>query len=92
MAKPLINFDFETITLQVDPRGNYVTWAGGKKQIRAALKTVNWTAVSSFRPRKENKEEFSIQARNAKGTLHVVTCDCEPGALIKVTRQEISQK
>ena len=87
MAKPLINFDFETITLREDPRGNYVTWAGGKKQIRAALKTVNWTAVGLFRPRKENKGEFSIQARNAQGMLHVVTCGRKPGAILTVTRQ-----
>ena len=35
------------ITLQADPRGNYVTWANGKKQVRAALKANGYKAVVS---------------------------------------------
>ena len=82
MTNPIINFNFETIELEADPRGDYVTWAKGKKQVRAALKTVNWTPVGLFRPRGENKNEFSIQARDAQGILHRVTCARKPGATL----------
>ena len=82
MTNPIINFDFRTITLDPDPRGNYVTWANGKKQVRAALKSVNWKAVGLFRARKENKNEFWIQARDAQGILHIVTCARKPGATL----------
>ena len=82
MTNPIINFDFQTITIDADPRGNYVTWANGKKQVRAALKTVNWKAVGTFRMRKENKNEFWIQARDAQGILHIVTCARKPGATL----------
>ena len=66
------------ITLQADPRGDYVTWAQGKKQVRASLKSIGWKAVGLFRPRKENKNEFSIQARDPMGELHVVTVARKP--------------
>ena len=49
-----------TLTLSPDPRGNYVTWAQGKKQVRAMLKTAGYKAVGLFRPRKANKNEFYI--------------------------------
>ena len=49
-----------TLTLSPDPRGNYVTWAQGKKQVRALLKTAGYKAVGLFRPRKANKNEFYI--------------------------------
>ena len=49
-----------TITLTPDPRGNYVTWAQGKKQIRAALRANGYKAVGLFRARKVNKNEFHI--------------------------------
>ena len=48
------------ITLQADPRGNYVTWANGEKQVRAALKANGYKAVGLFRARKVNKNEFHI--------------------------------
>ncbi len=71
-----------SLTLTPDPRGNYVTWAQGKRQIRAAIKSVGWTAVGTFRPRKENKNEFSIMAKDKHGNLHSVKCDRTPGATI----------
>ena len=74
-----------TITLSPDPRGNYVTWANGKKQIRAALKSIGWTPVGLFRPRKENKNEFSIMAKDKHGNLHHILCDRKPGAYITQT-------
>ena len=49
-----------TITLTPDPRGNYVTWANGKRQVRAALKANGYKAVGLFRARKVNKNEFHI--------------------------------
>ena len=72
-------------TLQADPRGNYVTWANGKRQVRAALKSIGWTAVGLFRPRKANKNEFSIQARDPQGNLHLITAARKPGATITRT-------
>ena len=72
-----------TITLSPDPRGNYVTWANGKRQIRAALKSIGWTAVGLFRPRKENKNEFSIMAKDPMGNLHSIICARKPGAEIQ---------
>ena len=74
-----------TITLAADPRGNYVTWANGKKQIRAALKSIGWTAVGLFRPRKENKNEFSIMAKDPMGNLHHIKCERKPYAIIEQT-------
>ena len=75
----------KTNTLQRDPRGNYVTWSGGKRQIRAALKSIGWTAVGLFRPRKVDKNEFSIQARDPRGNLYHILCDRKPGACITQT-------
>ena len=72
-----------TITLQADPRGNYVTWANGKKQVRAALKSIGWTAVGLFRARKENKNEFFIHAKDPTGELHSVRVARKPGASLK---------
>ena len=71
-----------SLTLSSDPRGNYVTWAQGKKQIRAALKSIGWTAVGLFRPRKANKNEFSIMAKDPQGNLHHILCERKPGATI----------
>ena len=82
MTNPIINFDFKEMSLTPDPRGNYVTWVNGKKQVRAALKSVGWKAVGLFRPRKADKNEFWIQARDAQGILHIVTCARTPGAVL----------
>ena len=79
---PNIDTHANTITLAADPRGNYVTWASGKKQVRWALKHIGWTAVGLFRPRKENKNEFSIMAKDPQGNLHHILCDRKPGATI----------
>ena len=68
-----------TITLQADPRGNYVTWANGKKQVRAALKANGYKAVGLFRARKENKNEFSILAHK-DGHAFRVTVARKPNA------------
>ena len=71
-----------SLTLSPDPRGNYVTWAQGKKQVRAALKSIGWKAVGLFRPRKANKNEFSIMATDPQGNMHHILCDRKPGAII----------
>ena len=72
-----------TLTLTPDPRGNYVTWANGKKQVRAALKSIGWKAVGLFRPRKVNKNEFSIMAQDPQGNMHHIRCARKPGAIIE---------
>ena len=82
---PNINLDTNTITLAADPRGNYVTWAAGKKQIRWALKHIGWKAVGLFRARKENKNEFSIMATDPNGNLHHIKCARKPNAQIEKT-------
>ena len=82
MTQPIISDDFATITLAPDPRGNYVTWANGKKQIRTGLKLSSFTPVGLFRARKENKNEFSIMARDPHGNMYHVLCARKPGATI----------
>jgi len=73
-----------TITLSPDPRGNYVTWANGKKQVRALLKAHGYKAVGLFRPRKDNKNEFSIIAHK-DGRAFIVTADRKPNAALVFT-------
>ena len=73
------------ITLQADPRGEYVTWKDGKRQIRTALKSIGWLAVGLFRARKENKNEFSIMAQDPQGNMHHIRCARKPGAIIERT-------
>lgn len=75
----------DQITLQADPRGNYVTWANGKKQVRAALKSIGWKAVGLFRARKINKNVFQIMAHDPQGNLHLVEAQRKPGAIITRT-------
>lgn len=83
MATPVNN---TTLTLRAyDDHVNYVTWIDGKRQIRAALKSIGWTAVGLFRARKENKNEFSIMARDKHGNLHHIRCARKPGAIIEKT-------
>jgi len=79
---PTITHDPIRVSLTADPRGNYVTWASGKKQIRFALKHLGWKAVGTFRMRKENKNEFFIHAKDASGELHSVTVARKPGATL----------
>ena len=81
---PNINHETNVITLTPDPRGNYVTWASGKKQIRFALKHAGYKA-QTFRMRKENKNEFSIMATDKNGNLFHVKCDRKPGAQVMIT-------
>ena len=73
-----------TLTLSPDPRGNYVTWANGKKQVRAALKASGYEAVGLFRARKENKNEFSILAHK-DGHAYRVTAARKPNAALVFT-------
>ena len=73
-----------SLTLVADERGDYVTWTKGKRQVRATLKALGWTAVGLFRARKENKNEFAIRARDKHGVLHSVRCERKPGATITV--------
>ena len=81
---PTYNNEAGTISLTADPRGNYVTWASGKKQIRFALKHAGYKA-QMFRPRRENKNEFSIMATDKRGNLYHVKCDRKPAAVINIT-------
>ena len=80
--RPGGNMSHHTLTLTPDPRGNYVTWANGKKQVRAALKSIGWRAVGLFRARKINKNEFSIMAQDPQGNMYHILCDRKPGAVI----------
>ena len=73
-----------TITLAPDTRGNYVTWAKGKKQVRALLKAHGYKAVGLFRPRKEDKNEFSILAHKG-GQAFRVTAARQPNAPLVFT-------
>ncbi len=81
---PNYNHDRNEISLSPDPRGNYVTWSSGKKQIRFALKHAGFKA-QTFRMRRENKNEFSIMATDKNGNLYHVKCDRKPGAIIQIT-------
>ena len=72
----------DIFTLTPDPRGNYVTWANGKKQIRAALKTAGWKAVGTFRPRSKSRNEFSIMAKDPQGNAHHIKAERKPNAPI----------
>jgi hypothetical protein len=76
---PHYNNETNTITLTADPRGNYVTWTGGKKQIRFALKHAGYKVVDNFRSRKENKNEFSIMVHK-DGIAYRATAARKPGA------------
>tara|TARA_A200000159_G_scaffold160775_2_gene181465 strand:- start:818 stop:1075 length:258 start_codon:yes stop_codon:yes gene_type:complete len=71
---------YETpLILSPDPRGNYVTWAKGKRQVRDLLNAAGYKAVGLFRPRKQNKNEFSILA-SRDGVTYQVTASRIPGA------------
>ena len=80
----MTNENNTTITLSPDPRGNYVTWANGKKQVRALLKAHGYVAVGLFRARKENKDEFSI-ITHKDGRAWIVTADRKPNAQLVFT-------
>ena len=73
-----------TLILSPDARGNYVTWAKGKRQVRALLVQAGYKAVGLFRPRKENKNEFSILAHK-EGRAYRVTVSRIPGAELYFT-------
>ena len=81
MATPV---NHPTLTLSPDPRGNYVTWAQGKKQVRSLLKAHGYRAVGLFRARKENKNEFSILAHK-EGHAFRVTAARTPNAALAFT-------
>ena len=73
-----------TLTLSPDARGNYVTWAKGKRQVRGLLSQGGYKAVGLFRTRKENKNEFSIMAHK-DGISYRVTVSRIPGAELYFT-------
>lgn len=73
-----------TLILSPDARGNYVTWAKGKRQVRGLLTGAGYKAVGLFRPRKENKNEFSILAHK-DGLAYRVTVSRIPGAGLEFT-------
>lgn len=86
----MTNENNTTITLAPDPRGNYVTWAQGKKQVRALLKTHGYTPVGTFRMRKENKNEFMISATKDSEFL-LVKVARKPNAPFVITPNPIAQ-
>ena len=73
-----------TLILSPDPRGNYVTWKQGKKQVRGLLTQAGYKPVGLFRMRKENKNEFSILAHK-DGHTYRVTATRIPGAELYFT-------
>jgi len=73
-----------TLILSPDARGNYVTWAKGKRQVRDLLTGAGYKAVGLFRARKENKNEFSIIAHK-DGLAYRVTASRIPGAALEFT-------
>ena len=73
-----------TLILSPDARGNYVTWAKGKRQVRGLLTQAGFKAVGLFRTRKENKNEFSIMAQK-EGIAYRVTVSRIPGAELYFT-------
>ena len=73
-----------TLILSPDARGNYVTWAKGKRQVRGLLTQAGFKAVGLFRGRKENKNEFSIMAQK-EGIAYRVTVSRIPGAELYFT-------
>ena len=73
-----------TLILSPDARGNYVTWAKGKRQVRGLLTQASFKAVGFFRARKENKNEFSIMAQK-EGIAYRVTVSRIPGAELYFT-------
>ena len=81
MATPV---NHPTLTLAPDPRGNYVTWAKGKRQVRNLLTQAGYKAVGTFRMRKENKNEFSILAHK-DGIAYRVTAPRIPGGALEFT-------
>ena len=51
-----------TLTLSPDPRGNYVTWKEGKRQIRTKLRKAGYSVPGHFRMRREDKNTFQCIA------------------------------
>lgn len=72
------------LILSPDARGNYVTWAKGKRQVRGMLTAAGYKAVGLFRTRKENKDEYSILA-SKDGRVFQVTVSRIPGAELYFT-------
>ena len=73
-----------TLILSPDARGNYVTWAKGKRQVRNLLMLAGFKPSGLFRARKENKNEFSILAHK-DGHAFRVTVSRFPGAELYFT-------
>ena len=69
------------LILSPDARGNYVTWAKGKRQVRGLLTQAGFKPVGLFRSRKENKNEFSILASKGGKTWRV-TATRAPGVAL----------
>ena len=76
-----------SLILSPDPRGNYVTWSKGKRQIRGLLTQAGFKPVGLFRARKENKNEFSILAKK-DGTAFEVTALRIPGIELKIIKKQ----
>ena len=72
------------LILSPDKLGNYVTWVKGKRQIRDLLTQNGYKALGLFRPRKINKNEFSIQA-SREGVVYDVTAARLPGIALEFT-------
>ena len=78
-----------TLILSPDARGNYVTWAKGKRQVRALLTAAGYKPTGLFRTRKENKNEFSILAKKNDRTFRV-TAPRIPGGELYFTANPLT--
>ena len=74
----------KTITLDADPRGNYVTWKEGKRQMRKKLSAAGYRVHGHFRMRKEARNEFQCIVVKDNKTYRA-NAQRTPGALISLT-------
>ena len=73
-----------SLQLSPDPRGNYVTWKEGKRQIRNKLKAAGFRIHGHFRMRKEARNEFQCIAVKDNKTFKV-NADRKPNATFTFT-------
>jgi len=80
------NKSFETIgTLKTTPDRSTVTWAHGKRQVRAFLRAAAIKPVGFFRPRRENSREYILGVEGG-GT---VRAERRPGGSVTVHRVKV---
>ena len=66
--------------------GRYVTFNDGKRQIRAALKKAGIKPAGTFRPRKDNRSQFSLPVDGG-----AIVADRKVGAEIRFVPTVIKQ-